>query len=139
MYIAQALSVALLAGPAAAMLAKRSPEPAIENGKFVVSRQSQFDNHLSFSFDGDSLPDGLTASDYGSGDGPGYKPANAVVSDGYLQLTVPGGQTEKPYWGGEVSTDVFNILYASVRTVAILTEPAGVCNGMFSAASASHC
>ncbi|CAN8096084.1 unnamed protein product [Discula destructiva] len=78
-----------------------------------------------------SLPDGLYASTWPIGTETQYEASNVVVGGGYLNLKVPGGQTAPPYSSAEVSTTVSNILYASVRTVAILSEPAGVCNGQF--------
>lgn len=111
---------------------KRSATPDLVNGKYIVSRQAEFDNQASYTFESGSLPEGLYKSNYGGpGDDRAFVPANAYVQDGYLELLVNGGQTAKPYTCGEVTTTVENILYASVRTVAILTEPAGVCNGMF--------
>ncbi|KAF2163715.1 glycoside hydrolase family 16 protein, partial [Zasmidium cellare ATCC 36951] len=59
-----------------------------------------------------------------------FVPENARVQDGFLELVVPGGQTENPIRSAEVFT-WFNVLYGSVRTYAILTEEPGVCNGMF--------
>ncbi|KAH6886995.1 concanavalin A-like lectin/glucanase domain-containing protein [Thelonectria olida] len=111
-------------------LNRRSPEPEFVDGKFLVDRAS-FANHASYTFTGSSLPAGLYASNYGVGDTHTFTPNNVIIRDGYLQLLVNGGQTAKPYKSAQIETTVTNIKYASVRTVAILTEPAGVCNGMF--------
>jgi hypothetical protein len=123
----------LVSGMAIDQATKRSPKPVKENGKYIVTPDTaEFDNNLSFSFDGSSLPGGLSASDYTVGSSPlthSFSPSNVVVSGGYMQLNVPGGQTASPIGCSEVSTDVSNILYASVRTVAVLSDPAGVCNG----------
>ena len=109
---------------------KRSAAPEQVNGKFIVDRQAEFDHSQTFTFESGSLPQGLIASNYELGAGTHrYTPDNVNVRDGYLELLVPGGQTSMPYACGEINTEVSNILYASVRTVAILTEPAGVCNG----------
>lgn len=99
------------------------------NGKHVVSGQAEFDNFVSWTFEGSTLPDGLSPSNYGVGGSQEYVPENVIVRDGYVDLLVNGGQTAMPYTCAEFVTDVTNIKYASVRTVAILTEPAGVCNG----------
>ncbi|UPK95868.1 hypothetical protein LCI18_006803 [Fusarium solani-melongenae] len=109
----------------------RSPEPPFQNGKYVVSRRAQFTNKKVFTFPGNKLPNGLTASNYPAGDSHSFLPANVKVRNNYLELHVPGGQTKMPYKSAEVVTDVQNIKYASVRTTAIFSEPAGVCNGMF--------
>lgn len=123
-----ALAIGLTSAHPATQVLKRSASPELVNGKYIVDRQSQFANSATYTFDGDSLPDGLYKSTY-SGDTHGFSAANAYLEDGYLNLLVNGGQTQMPYTCGEVTTVVENIKYASVRTVAILTEPAGVCNG----------
>jgi hypothetical protein len=51
------------------------------------------------------------------------------VADGFLQLKVPGGQTAGPVRSAEIGTKFAYIMYASVRTTAILGDPAGTCNG----------
>ena len=94
------------------------------------ARQDGFTNSKTFVFDGNSLPDGLAASNYPAG-AHTFSSANAFVSDGYLQLKVPGGQAIGNVACGEVSTTMTNILYGSVRTVAILSRPAGTVNGSF--------
>lgn len=54
---------------------------------------------------------------------------NVVFRDGFMELIVPGGQSGKQVISSaEIATD-FDVLYGSVRTYAILTETAGVCNG----------
>ena len=110
-------------------LQSRSPEPPFKNGKYVVSRRAQFTNKKVFTFPGNKLPKGLTASNYPAGDSHSFLPANVKVRNNYLELHVPGGQTKMPYKCAEVITDVQNIKYASVRTTAIVSVPAGVCNG----------
>lgn len=136
MYMLQSLTVAVAAATGLASAAslpsimKRSPEPALVDGKYVVSRQAQFDNHATYTFDGLSdLPSGLDRSLDVIGSTHKYVAENVFVRDGYLQLLVNGGQTSMPYTGGQVVTSEHNIFYASVRTVAILSEPKGVCNG----------
>ncbi|KAM0239565.1 hypothetical protein ACHAP5_008211 [Fusarium lateritium] len=110
---------------------KRSPAPKRENGQFVVSRDVKFANKRVWTFNGNTLPKGLYASEYNVGKTHVYKSSGVKVNKGYLELTVPGGQKTMPYKAAEIATEMENIKYASVRTTAILSEPAGVCNGMF--------
>jgi len=122
--------------PTASNVMKRSPMPMKENGKYIVERQAgEFSHSKIFAFNQtNTLPDGLIASNYDVGNPPyqtNYSPSNAVVRDGYLELIVPGGQGSGGISSGQVEMTESNILYASVRTVAILSQPAGVCNGMF--------
>ncbi|KAL0941413.1 glycoside hydrolase family 16 protein [Colletotrichum truncatum] len=123
-------TVLLTASQASALV--RSPKPAgPTNGQYIVDGQFSFTNRAIFNFAGaTSLPSGLYRSTYSVGTHV-YQAANAVVSGGYLNLKVPGGQTAQPYRSAEVVTVVNNIKYASVRTVAIFSGPAGVCNGIF--------
>ena len=58
-----------------------------------------------------------------------YVPENVVLADGYMVLTVPGGQNTSPILCAEVQTVATNIQYASVRTTAILTQEPGVVDG----------
>ncbi|EME82290.1 glycoside hydrolase family 16 protein, partial [Pseudocercospora fijiensis CIRAD86] len=99
----------------------------------------QFASTTTFTFTGDTLPTGLVVSndtiDDRSGDSSAkfnhkFNPQNVQIQNGFLELIVPGGQTISPLQCAEVSTD-FEVLYASVSTYAILTDEAGVCNGMF--------
>ncbi|KAK2026946.1 concanavalin A-like lectin/glucanase [Colletotrichum zoysiae] len=109
----------------------RSPQPTVTNGQYVVGGYS-YANRAIFDFAGrTTLPDGLYASTWPIGDTHKFDASNVVVGGGYLNLKVPGGQAAKPYSCAEVSTTFDNIKYASVRTVAIFSEPAGVCNGIF--------
>ena len=55
--------------------------------------------------------------------------SNVAVNNGYLTLTVPGGQLLGNVTGGEVTTAFSNILYGELKVDAILSQPAGVCNG----------
>lgn len=127
-----------LAVPGLGSLTKRSPAPTFNHTSrlFHTERDDTFANELHYTFTGSSLPSGLAASNWGISD-PGapfnhvFTPANAYVSGGYLNLKVPGGQTNSPLSAGEVSTTVSNIFHASVRTVAVLTDVPGVCNGFF--------
>lgn len=111
---------------------KRSPEPKLEKGQYIVDRQARFSNKAVCTFTGlNTLPEGLYASNYPSSAFHSFVPSNVIVRNGYLQLVVKGRQTKLPYKCAEVATNIENIKYASVRTTAILSEPAGVCNGKF--------
>jgi beta-glucanase (GH16 family) len=102
------------------------------------SALAQWASTTTFTFDGESLPTGLVIStdlikDLASDGSTArfnhqFNEANVQVADGFLQLTVPGGQTTSPIQCGEVSTN-FEVKYASVSTFAILTEEPGICNG----------
>ncbi|MCJ1446045.1 MAG: hypothetical protein MMC23_006550 [Stictis urceolatum] len=100
----------------------------------LQSRQdSQFSTSKIYTFDSGSLPDGLRVDTDHISDQPlghTFSSSNVQIADGYLQLKVPGGQTTN-IQSAEVSTDDTNILYGSVKTVAILSAPAGTVNGMF--------
>ncbi|KAI9148041.1 Beta-glucanase-like protein [Paramyrothecium foliicola] len=135
MHFVLSLTAALLAylqlgAIAAPSVLKRSPEPTFENGKYILDRQSQFANRLTVNFNSNSIPPSLQVSNYPVNDIRSFVARNAVVRNGYLELINSGGSA-RPYAGGEITTAVKNIKYASVRTVAILTETPGVCNGMF--------
>ncbi|KAM3417473.1 hypothetical protein BST61_g5717 [Cercospora zeina] len=61
-----------------------------------------------------------------------FNPSNVQISQNFLHLIVPGNQTSSPIiQSAEISTTTANILHASVRTFAILTNESGICNGMF--------
>jgi hypothetical protein len=85
-----------------------------------------------FTFAGAALPTGLVASNWNIGNAPyqhEYKPENAVVSGGFLNLIVNGGQEgDEVITSGEISTD-FTVASARVDTYAILSNVPGVCNG----------
>ncbi|KAH0421913.1 glycoside hydrolase family 16 protein [Colletotrichum camelliae] len=123
------VTIAFAVGQACALV--RSPTPTVSGSSYVVDGKYTFANRAIFNFaTGTTLPSGLYRSTYSVGT-HSYSAANAVVSGGYLNLIVPGGQTAQPYSCGEVVTTAGNIKYASVRTVAIFSEPYGVCNGIF--------
>jgi len=85
-----------------------------------------------FEFAGAALPTGLVPSEWPIGEAPyqhEYRRENVVVSDGFLNLIVPGGQQDdEVIWAAEISTD-FTVASARVETYAILTDVPGVCNG----------
>jgi beta-glucanase (GH16 family) len=135
MHLFQVLATGLLGPFIASAVAwptilKRSPEPEYRDGKYLVDRQNGFNNRLTVDFRSGSIPSTLQVSNYAVNGDRGFVSRNAVVRNGYLELINTGG-TAKPYAGGEIVTAIKNIKYASVRTVAILTETPGVCNGMF--------
>lgn len=106
-----------------------------------VALAQSYASTTTFTFAGAALPTGLVASDGPIGEAPyqhEYKPENAVVSDGFLNLIVNGGQQDdEVIWSGEVSTE-FTVASARVETYAILTDVPGVCNGKLSTKSHKH-
>ncbi|CCF41207.1 hypothetical protein CH063_11562 [Colletotrichum higginsianum] len=106
--------------------AQRSAPGVYTKGSWIVDNKYSFQKNSYFDFrKATSLPPGLKVSNYPV-DTYSYSPANVIVGNGYLQLWV----RSKSFSSAEVTT-TSKIKYASVRTVAILSEPAGVCNGMF--------
>jgi hypothetical protein len=99
------------------------------------SMASQFSASKTWDFTGlNAVPsDLLISTDFiGKGDAPlnhKFDKKNVKVEDGFLQLTIPGGQTgKKTISTAEVATQ-FKLRYGSVTTYAILTDVAGSCNG----------
>ena len=95
------------------------------------SGSSSFAASTTWSFTGNTLPSGLVIdTDYIATNFLDHKfdAKNVAVKDGFLQLTVPGGQSGHVISAAEVAT-TFKVLYGSVTTYAILTDAAGVCNG----------
>ncbi|KAK9798181.1 hypothetical protein WJX73_010402 [Symbiochloris irregularis] len=91
-----------------------------------------FANSITYSFENGQIPSTLQISNYAvPGSGHAFLPSNVAVVAGYLQLTVPGAQLPGNITGGEVSTAIQNILHGSVTVSAILSAPAGTCNGFF--------
>jgi len=116
--------------------AQASPSsPACTSYLYTVPSLGTFTNFANYTFGNldNTLPAGLVASDDTTvGDLPYsqvYQASNVVVRDGFMQLMVPGGQTAAPYSSAQVMTDETDIMYASVRTTAILASPAGTVNG----------
>jgi len=116
--------------------AQASPSsPACTSYLYTVPSLGTFTNFANYTFGNldNTLPAGLTASDDTTvGDLPYsqvYEASNVVVRDGFMQLMVPGGQTAAPYSSAQVMTEETDIMYASVRTTAILASPAGTVNG----------
>ena len=98
------------------------------------SGSSSFAASTTWTFTGNTLPSGLMVdTDFIARDQPDFldhkfDAKNVAVKDGFLQLTVPGGQTGDVISSAEIAT-TFELLYGSVTTYAILTDTAGVCNG----------
>jgi len=116
--------------------AQASPSsPACTSYLYTVPGLGTFTNFANYTFGNldNTLPAGLIASDDTTiGDLPYsqvYEASNVVVRDGFMQLMVPGGQTAAPYSSAQVMTEETDIMYASVRTTAILASPAGTVNG----------
>ncbi|KAF9880824.1 glycoside hydrolase family 16 protein [Colletotrichum karsti] len=124
------LLFAIITGLAAAQSGRSARGVNVKNA-WVVDKQYTFQKNSYWNFSSmanmaiGQVPSGLKASNYPV-DTYFFSPANVLVKDGYLQLWVKN----KSFRSGEV-TVLQKVKYASVRTVAILSEPAGVCNGMF--------
>lgn len=116
---------------AAASFVSAAPRSHNTNRHLDVTT-SQFASTTTFAFTGTTLPTGLSIDTGVVATTPlahDFEASNVAVSDGFLVLTVPGGQEgQSTISSAEVATE-FDVLYASVRTSAILTEVAGVCNG----------
>lgn len=118
-----------------------------DNDGWSVLGSGHFKKRAVFTFAGDELPDGLQKSSYTVECNDAcqdssqtiynelFDPENVQVSNGFLTLTVPGGQipenADNTISCAEVTTMEENILYASVRTVAILSDVPGTCHGLF--------
>jgi hypothetical protein len=108
-------------------------------GQWVVPGTGTFAKKSVFTFTGTGLAADLSASSYQVNDQSGgapynhlFEPTNVAVSDGFLNLKVPGGQrpsSEIPISSAEVTTNV-KMLYGSVRTNAIFSTVPGTCHGM---------
>ncbi|WPB06215.1 uncharacterized protein RHO25_010872 [Cercospora beticola] len=107
----------------------------------TTSASAQWVSTTTYTFSGNTLPTGLIASSDLIGDTADpsstatynhqFNTSNVQISDNFLHLIVPSNQTTSPIQCAEISTQISNILYASVRTSAILTNESGICNGMF--------
>ena len=112
---------------------------------WVVSGAGRFTNRAVYTFNGDTLPAGLTKSGYTvqcrEVTPPSRIPhnkvfdsANVQLSGGFLNLVVPGGQqpssdNNHAVNSAEIVTAEQNILHGSVRTTAIFSEEPGTCHG----------
>ena len=109
--------------------------PLSNNDVVTRSMASQFSASKTWDFTGlNAVPSDLVIStDFiGKGDAPlnhKFDKKNVKVQDGFLQLTIPGGQAgKKTISTAEIATQ-FKLRYGSVTTYAILTDVAGSCNG----------
>ncbi|KIW63333.1 hypothetical protein PV04_10187 [Phialophora macrospora] len=118
------------------------------DGAWVVPGVGTFQKRAIYTFGGCSLPAGLHKSNYtvqsrrvGYGNpripyNERFDPANVQLCNGFLNLTVPGGQqpTQADNYAigcAEVTTVDQNILYGSVRTKAIFCQEPGTVHGLF--------
>ncbi|OCT54236.1 glycoside hydrolase family 16 protein [Cladophialophora carrionii] len=118
------------------------------DGAWVVPGVGTFQKRAVYTFDECSLPAGLHKSNYtvqsrrvGYGNpqipyNERFDPANVQLRNGFLTLTVPGGQqpTQADNYAircAEITTVDQNILYASVRTKAIFCQEPGTIHGLF--------
>ena len=127
------------------------------NGTWIVRDVDTFSNKAVYTFSGDTLPDGLYASDYTvqnrlGDDGPRtgtlynhrFDPANVQLSNGFVRLIVPSGQRpnrrpDKAISCAEIVTAETNIISASVRTRAVFSKVPGTCHGKSSNFVSSEC
>ncbi|RMD41760.1 hypothetical protein DV735_g3363, partial [Chaetothyriales sp. CBS 134920] len=110
-----------------------------EGSQWTIPDVGVFSHMAVYTFSGNSLPEGLVASDYvvkdtsnGAPFDHQFTPDNVRVANGYLNLFVPGGQSpsrDEALKCAEVVTTMSNILHASVRTDAIFSDVAGTCHG----------
>jgi beta-glucanase (GH16 family) len=126
------LSTLALAASAAALTV--SPNAAQSGCYYTVSGVGSFNYHTSGS--AATLPSDIGSSAYTvlSGTAPyarkfdstnlGYSSANSA-----LTLTVPGGQTSGPISSAQLQTTYSDILYGSVRTVAMVSSVSGTTHG----------
>ena len=109
--------------------------PAIRNGDtYEVPRVGVFTKTKEFTFTTDhELPSGLGISTGGAIQTTPlphkFIKANVDVSDGFMTLTVPGGQSKSPILCGEVFTEQDRIFYGSVRTYAVFSKVPGTVHG----------
>ncbi|PPJ51098.1 hypothetical protein CBER1_07910 [Cercospora berteroae] len=106
-----------------------------------TSISAQWASTTTYTFSGNTLPTGLIASSDLIEDTADpsstatydhqFNTSNVQISDNFLHLIVPGNQTTSPIQCAQISTQISNILYASVRTSEILTNESRICNGMF--------
>ncbi len=111
-----------------------SPAATKSGTLYAVAGVGSFSTLTTFNFAGlTALPSGLVVSNYTINDAAPYyhtfTPSNVKVSDGYLQLKVPGGQKTSPLSCAQVTTSFSIIKYASIRTTAIFGSSAGTVNG----------
>lgn len=108
--------------------------PTTTSCSHVVPNVGTFTNFANYTFLSTSLPNGLQADSYQVGDLPYthlFQVSNVVLTPPYLSLIVPGGQNTFPINSAQMSTSAQNILYASVRTTAILSSVPGTCISTF--------
>ena len=103
---------------------------------WVVDGAGSFTHSQTFDFSTlTSFPtDALSVNTYGVGSSPftqQYTASNVAVNGGSLQLKVPGGQTQSPILGAQISTLNEDILYGSVRTTLKASTVPGTCHGAF--------
>lgn len=124
-------------------LATSSPPAACTNNLYAVDGTGSFTNHVEYTFDSGSLPDGLSSSDYTVNDlddptehathNHAFSPANVAFDSSYLTLTVKGPTPAgAAVSSAEVVTTDDTILYGSFRTTAILPTVPGAVVGFFS-------
>ena len=96
-----------------------------------------FSNHVTWDFTTlNALPSDLVATTEKNKDPTApYErvadPSLSTVSGGYLNMKVPGGQSSSPIKTAQLQTKEEGMLFASIRTTAILSSVQGICHGFF--------
>ncbi|KAG8632090.1 hypothetical protein KVT40_001230 [Elsinoe batatas] len=132
-------SVAAAPSSGPASLHKRalqtSPKPTFNGCTYTIEGLGSFTQAIDVDFTKlKAIPNTLTVSTntIAAGTAPfarRFMANNVAVSGGYAALTVPGGQQADPILSAEIQTAAKDILYGSVRTVAMASTVAGTTHG----------
>lgn len=140
--------VSLLAASAAAgVYAAPTTIEASEQSARLMARQTcltdvpgagLFNTHIAVDFTSSSLPSSLVVSTNTIGAGSWapysrqFRKRNVVVRPNEpMRMYVPGGQTSSPILSAQVTTAYDDVLYASVKTVARVSNVRGTVHGFF--------
>ncbi|PNS18942.1 Beta-glucanase [Sphaceloma murrayae] len=114
---------------------QKSPKPTFNGCTYTIDGLGSFTQGLNIDFTKlKSIPKTLTISTntIAAGTAPfarRFMANNVAVTGGYAALTVPGGQLADPILSAELQTRAKDILYGSVRTVAMASTVAGTTHG----------
>lgn len=126
-------------GSSSGKTCRRSSAGATYNGcDYVVPGVGSFNTELIVDFSSATeWPSTLEVSNETIAQGTGkysrtFNTSGVVLNEGdSLSLIVPGGQNTSPILGGQFATTYSDILYGSVRTVAMASTVAGSIHGFF--------
>ncbi|KAF4551189.1 Hypothetical protein D9617_14g076460 [Elsinoe fawcettii] len=139
--LAAALAASVSAAPSQgpANLQRRalqtSPKPTFNGCTYTIDGLGSFTQAIDIDFTKlKAIPKTLTVSTntIAAGTAPfarRFMANNVAVSGGYASLTVPGGQLADPILSAEIQTAAKDVLYGSVRTVAMASTVAGTTHG----------